>query len=262
LRSYDVKKLIFIATACVAALSGFGASAQDFFTPAINVTFDFASQSALTSSVNQANSDTMRQLASNAAKNEGVRASSTPRSSGVIASAVQGTTTYSRSASRTRANLASFIAQRRRLDRAAADEMERQFASTDIFGAMEGAMAPYGLRIDNVADAYAAYWINAWESSQGIVRSQETRARVQAVKTQASNVLLATPAFANATDSQKQEFAEALLLQAIMISSLMEDAASDPVKLRAVANAVRTGAKASGIDLETMRLTPTGFVPN
>jgi hypothetical protein len=168
---------------------------------------------------------------------------------------------YVPSKTRTRTNLKNFANKTRAVDPAGAAQMEQFFASTDIIGLMGTAIAPYGLRIDNVADAFAVYWINAWEAANGVVGAQETRARVQAVKVQAANGLSQSPEFASASDAQKQEMAEALLVQAALISSAMEAAANDPAKLRAISNAVMQGAAKSGLDLNKMTLTEKGFVP-
>jgi hypothetical protein len=139
--------------------------------------------------------------------------------------------------------------------------MEALFASTDVIDTMSQALTPYGLTTTNVADVYAVYWINAWEASRGIVGHEETRACAQAVKAQAASAMLATSQMAAATDAQKQEFSEALLIQAALISAYMDDAAGNPAQLRAVAAAVTKGAKAMGLDLGTMTLTERGFVP-
>jgi hypothetical protein len=170
-------------------------------------------------------------------------------------------TTYSPSAARTRANLAAFASKTRKVDPEGAAKMDQLFASTDIIGQIGQGIAPYGLKTNNVADAYAVYWINAWEASRGIAGASETRQRAQAVRTQASNAMAAVPALATATDAQKQEFAEAMLVQAALISAYMDDAAGNPAQLRAIGAAVAKGAKAMGLDLDTMDLTPNGFVP-
>ncbi len=121
-------------------------------------------------------------------------------------------------------------------------------------------LAKFGLRTDNLADAYTVYWVEAWQAAHG--RSDEgSRAQAQAVKAQAARALLATPEVARATDAQKQELADALLVQALLIGAAKNQAGGDPAKLRAVGQAVRQGAKASGLDLDAMTLTEDGFVP-
>lgn len=157
-------------------------------------------------------------------------------------------------------NIAGFVAKTRAQRSENADQMAQMFASTDIFAAMAKGLAPMGLRVDNVADSYTVYWINAWEAANGITGSQTSREQAQAVKAQASRALLATPEFTKATPAQKQELAEALLIQAALISASAEAAASDPAQMEAVGVAVRTGAKAMGLDLDAMTLSAAGFV--
>lgn len=158
-------------------------------------------------------------------------------------------------------NLAGFVAKTRAQSPENADQMEQLFSSTDVFAAMAQGLAPTGLRIDNVADTYAAYWITAWEAANGITGSTTSRAQAQGVKAQASRALLSTPEFTKASAAQKQELAEALLIQAALISASMEGAAGDAAQKKAVGKAVRTGAKAMGLDLDTIELGPNGFGP-
>ena len=134
------------------------------------------------------------------------------------------------------------------------------FSTVDIISAIQQALSPFGLRIDNVVDAYAVYWMSAWHASMG---STDTPSRIQAIKVkqQALQILIAVPEIAQATDAQKQEFAEALLIQTALIDASMEQAAGNPDQLRAIASAVRQGARATGLDLDSMTLTSNGFIP-
>lgn len=165
---------------------------------------------------------------------------------------------YTPSLARRKQNLAQFAAKSRAADAAGDDDLARLFASTDLITAMEKALVPYGLRTDNVADAYTAYWISAWLAAHGRIEDN-SRAQVQAVKRQAVLALVAIPAIASAPNEKKQEFAEALLIQAALIEGSMAGAKGNPVQLKAVAKAVRQGANASGLDLDAMTLTETGF---
>jgi hypothetical protein len=158
-------------------------------------------------------------------------------------------------------NLAQFVAKTRAQSPENADQMAALFASGDVIGQLGQAIAPFGLRTNNVADAYTLYWINAWEASRGITNSAGSRAQVQAVRKQAEAALLATPEVANLTAVQKQEFAESMLIQAMLISSSAETFAADPVMLRKVSAAVTQGAKAFSLDLDAMTLTDEGFKP-
>jgi hypothetical protein len=157
-------------------------------------------------------------------------------------------------------NLANFVAKSRSTNPEGAAQLQQLFASTDVMAAVAKEMAPYGLRVDNMADAFAVYWINAWEAANGITGSTETRARAQAVKLQAANALLESPDILRAPAAAKQELAEALLIQAALISASADQAKSDPALMANVKSAVAQGAMAMGLDLSVMTLTPGGFI--
>lgn len=167
--------------------------------------------------------------------------------------------TFAPSQARRKANYARFVAQSRSVDPAGAAGLAETLKS-DPIAQMAPELARDGLRTDNVADAYTVYWVEAWETVHGVT-GETSRGTAEAVQRQASAALLATPEFANATDAQKQEFADALLVQALLIGAAREQAGGDAAKLREIANAVRQGARASGLDLDAMMLTEDGFVP-
>jgi hypothetical protein len=159
-----------------------------------------------------------------------------------------------------RANLKQFAQKTRSVDPAGADQMEQMFASTDVIAAIGKWIAPYGLRTNNVADAYTVYWTNAWLGSRGR-NDTLPKAQVTAVRNQAANALLSSPEFTSASDSQKQEMAEALLIQAALIEASIESAKSDPSFMSKVKAAIAQGAEGMGLDLYRMTLTNKGFVP-
>ena len=82
----------------------------------------------------------------------------------------------------------------------------------------------------------------------------------QAVKQQAMMIWLANPKLAEASDENKQEIAEALLIQALLTQAAMSRAGDDKSAKQAVKDAVRQGAASSGLALEQMQLTEQGFV--
>lgn len=163
------------------------------------------------------------------------------------------------SAYRRQANYSQFVERSRRADPAGSVSLASTLSS-DPVAQMGPELAKYGLRVDNLADAYTVYWVEAWQASHSL-SEEGSRAQAQAVRAQAARALLATPKVASATDAQKQELADALLVQALLIGAAKNQAQGDTAKLRAVARAVRQGAKASGLDLDAMTLTEGGFVP-
>jgi hypothetical protein len=166
--------------------------------------------------------------------------------------------TFPPSASRTRKNLQNFADITRATDPAQADRMEALFASTDIIGEIGNVMANFGLSRNNAADAFALYWIVSWQAAHGDT-STPSPAMAKSVAKQTARGLSQSPNFKAATDAQKQEMAEALMLQAAMIDGHMAVAGDNPAQLKAVAKAVLQGAKASGLELGTMTLTEEGF---
>jgi len=166
---------------------------------------------------------------------------------------------YTISRSYTAKNLQNIADKTRATDPAQADKMEALFASTDIMGLMGDAMQSVGLSRNNAADAFAVYWVSAWQAANG--RTDTPNADTfKAVAVQAARGLSQSQQFKAANDRQKQEMAEALMLQAALIDGSIDEAASDRTKQKAVAKAVLQGAKASGLELDKMTLTEEGFV--
>lgn len=166
---------------------------------------------------------------------------------------------YSPSLQRRRGNYARFVEQSRRADPAGAEGLAANLA-LDPVALMEPELATVGLRIDDVADAYAVYWVEAWQAVHG-VSGDTSRATAQAVRAQAARAIAAMPAFASATAAQKQEFAESYLVQAVLVGAAKEQSKDDPGKLAQVSAAVEKGARAAGLDLRAMTLTEEGFRP-
>jgi hypothetical protein len=175
--------------------------------------------------------------------------------------ASKATLTYTPSKSRTRANLQNFVNKTRSADAGSASQMEQLFASADIMEQIGSAMSSVGLSRNNSADAFAVYWVSAWQAATGDLSTASADA-YQAVAAQAAHGLSQSPEFASADDSQKQEMAEALMVQAALIDGAKDQAAGDAAQLKALGKAVRQGAEASGLDLDKMTLTEDGFVPS
>lgn len=167
---------------------------------------------------------------------------------------------YTPSKARRAANLARFVTKTRAADPAGADDLQKLFAQGDFIEKIGALVAPVGLRIDNLADAYAMWWVTAWEASRG---SNETpsSATLAAVRRQAAGAIGATGEIAGATDAEKQELAEALWVQSALIDGAVEQAKQNPARLRDVGSAARKGARAMGLDLDGFELTAEGFVP-
>jgi hypothetical protein len=167
---------------------------------------------------------------------------------------------FKSSLNRRKQNLSRFVEKTRDKDPQGAAQMAKLFASTDVIEQVTKSIAPYGLQTNNVADVYAVYWASAWLGSRG--RNENLpKSQIIAIKNQATGALSSTAQFSSATDAQKQEFAEALLIQAALIDASIDYAKSDPALLSKVKVAISQGAKAMGLELDRMTLTPQGFRP-
>jgi hypothetical protein len=166
---------------------------------------------------------------------------------------------YTPNKARTRVNLQNFVNSTRAVDPAGAQQLEALFAASDIIGQIGSVMADFGLSKNNTADALALYWISAWQAAHGD-SSAPSPAMAQAVSAQAARGLSQSSEFAAASDAQKQEMAEALMVQAAMIEAIVEAADGDRAQLKEIGKAVRQGAAASGLEVDNMTLTTEGFV--
>jgi hypothetical protein len=155
-------------------------------------------------------------------------------------------------------NLVRFIANTRKVDPVTAKNLEQFLASNDILSPIQKSMTANGLNANNLADAYAVYWTIAWFGAQG--GSEDLpEAQMIAVRNQAAYLLQATKQFDRATDAQKQEIAEIMLLQSVLIVASVNGAKSDSEQLDRVKTTISQGAKRMGLDFALMNLTPQGF---
>lgn len=166
---------------------------------------------------------------------------------------------YTPSKARRTANLAQFVSKIRAADPRGADDLQKLFAQGDFIEKIGALVAPQGLQIDNIADAYALWWIAAWQASRGS-NDTPSRATLAAVRRQAAGAITATGQIAGASDAQKQELAESLWVQSALIDDAVEQAKGNPERLRAVGDAARKGAGQIGLDLDRFDLTTSGFV--
>jgi hypothetical protein len=167
---------------------------------------------------------------------------------------------YVPSKSRRAANLASFVARSRAVDPKGADDLAKLVASRDLIEEMRAPLAKYGLRIDNLADAYTVWWIGAWQATRGST-DEPSQAATTAVKQQVMRTIASVPEFANANDSLRQSMSEALLMQALLLAAGLEQAKGNAAQTRAIGRAANEGARGMGLDLAAMTLTEEGFKP-
>ena len=165
------------------------------------------------------------------------------------------------SSARTSRNLASLVQRIRKADAVEADNLERLFAAQpDLVQQIGTVMRQYGLDPHNVADCYALWWLSAWHVANQR-HDTPSKATFASVRDQARRAFAAASDFAGTGDADKQQYAEALMLQATVLNSALEQAKDQPQVLARLAQAAKRGAQASGLDLTTMTLTEEGFVP-
>lgn len=169
-------------------------------------------------------------------------------------------TTYSFSKSRTRSNLNALAQRMQASDPANGAQMEKLLASTDVIGPVKGVMRQLGLEQNNVAHAYAVYWVIYWGLANN-VHDTPSAGAMQAVARQAEINFVANADFAIMDDAAKQQAAEELMVLAAIMDATSEQAKSDPALAAQAAKAALQGSKASGLELDKMTLTEEGFKP-
>lgn len=165
---------------------------------------------------------------------------------------------FTPSAERRKNHLNTMVKRWQAVDPAAAADFQQSLRRIDLFKVLAADLQKVGLRVNNVADAYAVYWFNAWEAVNG-VRTEGSRKQAQGVKLQVARAMLDSGALGQTTEAQKQETAEELLIQAVIISAANGAVQGDLDGQLALAEAVQAHARQWGLDLTLMRLTEDGF---
>jgi hypothetical protein len=162
--------------------------------------------------------------------------------------------------SRTRVNLAALANRLAASNPASGQQAEQLFASNDVVGAVQGVMSQYGLQKNNVAHAYALYWVSYWALANNMHNAPSQRA-IQAVAKQAERGFAANAEFAKLDNAAKQAAAEELMALAAIFSVTSAQAKSDPALAAQISKSALEGSRKSGLDLDKMTLTEDGFVP-
>jgi hypothetical protein len=162
--------------------------------------------------------------------------------------------------SRTKQNLTAVVNHMRKTDSVNAAQMEQLFASNDIIGAVGSVMDRYGLERNNVAHAYALYWVVYWGLANKVYEAPSSKA-MKAVAAQAEIGFSGSANFASMNDAQKQATAEELMALVAILDGTSEQAKLDPALAEKAAKASLEGSRKSGLDLDAMTLTEDGFVP-
>ena len=169
--------------------------------------------------------------------------------------------TFASDERRTIANFETFVARTRSENPDGAEELRALLISQPkVIDQMGSVMRRYGLDPYNVADAYALWWASAWMAA-ATYHDEPTVQSIAAVRDQARAAFGATADFANVGDADRQQYAEALIVQSALLNSSLEQVKGNAEQERALSQAAKQGALASGLNLDTMVLTEQGFVP-
>lgn len=169
-------------------------------------------------------------------------------------------TRYIPSKSRTKNNLAALNRRFTAVDPAYGKQLDKLFAENDIIGTVQGIMDQFGLERNNVAHAYALYWVVYWGLASQVYDVPSTAA-MRAVATQSENSFAANVEFAALDNAGKQAAAEELMALTAIMDATSEQSKSDPALAAQAAKAALQGSRRSGLQLDEMTLTEDGFVP-
>jgi hypothetical protein len=168
---------------------------------------------------------------------------------------------YKISMQRRKSNYASFIQKSYAMSPAAGQEVEGLLRKMDPIQKVSADLQRvFGMRVDNVADAYALWMTGAWFAVNA-PDTDLTRTQFQAVRGQVADAFTATSGMAEANDEIKQNMAEAMILNILIIDSTIEGLKNDPAKRAQLQSSIYKNTKRDmGIDLKAITLTDAGFV--
>lgn len=172
-------------------------------------------------------------------------------------------TRFTRDPALLRQKQAQIVATMRSNAPEAAADVERLFAQ-DIVAMVAPSLRELGLDHQDMADMTTAYWVAAWEASQGIVGRKTDRAIMNGARNQIAGIVRSNPALAQMSDAEKQDVADTMMLQAILIEARMGAAQKAGGAMRQrMSNTIHAEAnQLLSVDLRQVTLSPAGFTPN
>ncbi len=168
---------------------------------------------------------------------------------------------FTPSVARQRANQIAFAQALVERSGASTDAAKLLFSTAGVIPQTFQAMQERGLDGNNVADCYAVYLIGAWEVVHNR-RADKTDTLYESVRRQAEVQLRNVPKLMTASNADKQDFADVLLLQSFVNRLSMLERGSDPAQMVTLSRQIAAQAKGLGVDLETMELNDQGLVPH
>ena len=142
-----------------------------------------------------------------------------------------------------------------------AERARRALAAADPVQTWSRYVAEDGMHPGDVADAMASYWVLNWL----IVNGGDSRpGQVQAVRRHIKPTIASSPVFARLSEAQRQEMAEALMVNFIFQRDTYMHAVQahdEPLLAKARAAAVARFQSEARVDLRRLALTDDGFQP-
>lgn len=177
-----------------------------------------------------------------------------------VAQAPASDTGFRRDPALMRAKQDQLVAAIRAKDPATATQLERAFQQ-DVAEVMRPAFRPFGFTPDDAADMTAAYWVTAWEASHGKAGVQTDPAIARGVRKQIAGLL--GPQLRGKSDADKQDIADAMLLQTLFADARMTAAKqAGPEPLRAMSDTIhREASQLLKVDLRRVEMTAAGMRP-
>lgn len=237
-RMTTLRKLLLVAL-----LSVNGVCWSQDFSPAIDAAGLIFDSTALQIRIGNVNS-----------ANEGA-----PNRSGAPAASLGYSPSASVSQSVRKEMLANLLASNR--DPAAQSEIKQLFATDEVWREFDRLLSSYGYSSRNLADVVAAYYVGAWEIVN--YREEVQPRQFKAIREQLAGTLVTMPGIVNASDAQKQQWAESMGMTTALLGSssaalLQKGKASEFALLQAQ---VRQGMiEYYGIDMKGLQVTDAGFV--
>ena len=172
----------------------------------------------------------------------------------------QAATRFVRDPARFRANQQKLVAALRQQSPQMADAVAQAFAG-DLLATLAPELRKLGLSDADMADMTAAYWVSAWEAAHGIIGRQTDPALIAGARKQIAGTMASSAA--RMSDGDKQDVADMMLFQALLVDARMKGVAqAGTAQRRRMSDAIAGEAAALlKTDLRAVDLTPAGFKP-
>jgi len=139
----------------------------------------------------------------------------------------------------------------------------QQAFSQDVIAQLQPSFREMGLDSNDMADMMTVYWVNAWEAAHGLVNHKTDKALITGARAQIADIMAKNAALARMTDAQRQDVADTMIIQALIVSARMEAAAKQGADVqRQMSDTIAQEAQQiTKTDLRAVDLTAQGFRP-